>query len=670
MLGRLVPRVARYLTARVPRYVARPLLMSVAGTGIYAITQSGMAACIMQVDPEQEPAKLRVLEEYGEDKPFKGLNDTTRKNLYNLLGFLGSRDDVVATARACLPHSYMDQFRSFKMEEHMRQKTLDGTRSVRDYDELRAVADAALLPFETLMRSLVRRAGLEPDSEAMHEGKPLPIDKSQNFRVLTIAPAKSRVRCDEKAAKEYDGEFDRIVDCVRCSVVVETEEQLVAVATFLRDHSLDPALLDEPPAGDGGNQGYTVFVLSRFKNRYTAPLFNGYRDGLYNISLALCGKCWVVCEVQLHLAAVLSHKEESHHHYEYFREYFSGNNDAVEKRMVVLDKVRRASSPDELLRTALAGTDEDELKALDTLFDRGMLGDYTLLVLVNTRLLELVPPEDEAKVAKAKLVLGDALWRAGRYGDAEPVLQEAVLALKGILGEDDEDTLWSMSSLAVVFKETGRKDKAEEMYMEVLAVQKVTLGEEHTKTLGTKGNLALLIHKTGRMGKAEEMYKEVLAMQKATLGEEHQETLRTTGNLANLYKQTDRKGEAEQMFKELLAVRQRTLGGEHVYTIIPMCFVVLLLHQTGRQDEAEPLYKQVLARARLRVGDDYPDSLECMSGLALCRAEQAKAAEEHASWGEAAAAYREAADLRAREKDDDEEVLQWRAAAEACEVMI
>ena len=43
---------------------------------------------------------------------------------------------------------------------------------------------------------------------------------------------------------------------------------------------------------------------------------------------------WVVCEVQVHLAAILSHKEESHHYYEFFRSYFCGSSDAIEKRIL------------------------------------------------------------------------------------------------------------------------------------------------------------------------------------------------------------------------------------------------------------------------------------------------------------------------------------------------
>ena len=82
-------------------------------------------------------------------------------------------------------------------------------------------------------------------------------------------------------------------------------------------------------------------VPRSLKNRYKNPCFNGYQDALYSIALNVGEGLWAVCEVQVgrrafegsphecigltdaspyspmvwlqvHIAAVLSHKEESH----------------------------------------------------------------------------------------------------------------------------------------------------------------------------------------------------------------------------------------------------------------------------------------------------------------------------------------------------------------------
>ena len=54
------------------------------------------------------------------------------------------------------------------------------------------------------------------------------------------------------------------------------------------------------------------------KNRFAEPLFNGYRDALYSVRVS-SGDISHVCELQLHLAAVIAHKEKTHHYYEWRR---------------------------------------------------------------------------------------------------------------------------------------------------------------------------------------------------------------------------------------------------------------------------------------------------------------------------------------------------------------
>ena len=85
---------------------------------------------------------------------------------------------------------------------------------------------------------------------------------------------------------------------------------------------------------------------------------------MYSIALHLGGGLWAICEVQVHLAAILAHKEASHHRYEYFRTFFRGNNDAVKQRMQSLELLGRAETPAALLQTALA-SDSDERFTLE-----------------------------------------------------------------------------------------------------------------------------------------------------------------------------------------------------------------------------------------------------------------------------------------------------------------
>ena len=132
---------------------------------------------------------------------YLSLKDAARVFIYNLLGFLASRDAVEKSARKVLPDDYMAKYASFKYDEHMRQRRLAGSGPVRNYDELAADAAEAMPLFAKLMRHIVGLAGLDPDAAAMHDGQPLQIDKDHTFKVLTVAPLKSRARCDEKVPR-------------------------------------------------------------------------------------------------------------------------------------------------------------------------------------------------------------------------------------------------------------------------------------------------------------------------------------------------------------------------------------------------------------------------------------------------------------------------------------
>jgi len=60
------------------------------------------------------------------------------------------------------------------------------------------------------------------------------IDHDTPFTVLSLARLKGVDRMVEKAKNELKGDFSRLVDVVRCSVVVFTEEQLESVAQALK----------------------------------------------------------------------------------------------------------------------------------------------------------------------------------------------------------------------------------------------------------------------------------------------------------------------------------------------------------------------------------------------------------------------------------------------------
>ena len=309
--------------------------------------------------------------------------------------------------------------------------------------ELLEMANKALGPFSQLMEEFVKKAGLNPAEVVMHKGVPLMMDDKQPCRVLSVAPLKGHKRCLEKVTNEYDGNWSQLVDVVRCSIVVQTEAALESVARAM-SASNDPR-----------------YSLVRLKNRFKEPLFNGYRDALYSLSVRAVG-VWHVCEVQLHLAAVIFHKHESHVYYEFFRTYFRGNVEAANSRMKLLEAMGSSEGGvDAMVLGVLRGTDTGHLEAFAELAGAGMMGEYRLLVAVERRRLELAPKEHQMD---AQSRLADALSRVGQYGEAEPLYRACLAVRKETLGDKHPDTLASMNNLAILLKSTGKIDEAEQLF--------------------------------------------------------------------------------------------------------------------------------------------------------------------------------------------------------------
>ena len=221
--------------------------------------------------------------------------------------------DVDAAAGHHLPRNYMDRYDNFAQTDRMKQRSLDGRSEGLTLEDVREAATAVQPVFNETVRKLAQAADLDPDAVVLFEGKPLVknAEKGTVYSRLMIGPLKGEARCREKTRDDYGGDFGQLLDVVRCSIIVDTEEQLIAVTQLLLE---------------GGN-------VVRLKNRFKYALFTGYRDALFSIVIKTPSGVEHVCEVQLHLAPIIFFKSESHEMYEFFRTTFQGGDASVEQHM-------------------------------------------------------------------------------------------------------------------------------------------------------------------------------------------------------------------------------------------------------------------------------------------------------------------------------------------------
>ncbi|GMH54520.1 hypothetical protein TrST_g12175, partial [Triparma strigata] len=234
----------------------------------------------------------------GEEEEVMKLMPTTETKLINLTGFNMSKSKLEEIAQLYLSGGLLvkEVFESFK------KTSVQEDSNAKDVDELFAEAGGVLPVFQQTMRDIVEAVGLTPDDLVKVDGEVLH-DKE---RVLSLAPLKGRARTLQKIKDDYEGNHLCMLDLVRCSIIVETEEQIAGVLQKMLD----------------------MGIVLRLKNRFANPLPTGMRDCLLNVKVA-----GHVAEVQVHQANVFKEKHTMHIYYEFFREMFPNGAASYEELM-------------------------------------------------------------------------------------------------------------------------------------------------------------------------------------------------------------------------------------------------------------------------------------------------------------------------------------------------
>jgi tetratricopeptide (TPR) repeat protein len=210
-----------------------------------------------------------------------------------------------------------------------------------------------------------------------------------------------------------------------------------------------------------------------------------------------------------------------------------------------------------------------------------------------------------------------ALYQAGRYQDAEPLLQQSLAIRRQQLGADHPDVATSLNNLALLYQAQGRYREAEPLQQQALAIRREQLGEDHPDVANSLNSLALLYLFQGRYGEAEPLYQQALAIRRQQLGEDHPLVATSLNNLAGLYRVQGRYGEAEPLQQQALAIRREQLGEDYPDVATSLNNLAALYQDQGRYGEAEPLYQQALAILREQLGLDHPLVATSLNNLAV-----------------------------------------------------
>lgn len=252
---------------------------------------------------------------------------------------------------------------------------------------------------------------------------------------------------------------------------------------------------------------------------------------------------------------------------------------------------------------------------------------------------------EHAYVAYSYLVLGDVLFGAGRYAEAEgPFLsalttrskhddplgvaeveirlaltyrylnrfdqserfaRQALATREARLKPDDEYVADALFNLAAAYRWMGRYAEAEPLLRRSLAIREPLLGPENPHVLADLNSLAMCLDATGRSVEAEPLMRRALAGREKVLGPDDPDVADTLVNLTNLLRGQGRHAEAAAIAERPLEIYRRALGRMHP-TVVPPLRTLALIHQDRAEfAKAEELLLEALKVRQAAFGADH-----------------------------------------------------------------
>jgi CHAT domain-containing protein/Tfp pilus assembly protein PilF len=220
------------------------------------------------------------------------------------------------------------------------------------------------------------------------------------------------------------------------------------------------------------------------------------------------------------------------------------------------------------------------------------------------------------------------LQRAGKYDEALPLAERALVIREKTLGPQHPDVADSLNNLARLYFDRGDYSKAEALFQRALIIREKALGLEHPDAADSLNNLARLYFDRGDYSKAEALFRRALIIREKALGLEHPDAADSLNNLANLYRRKGEYEKAEPLLNRALIIRAKTLGPEHPDVADSLNNLARLYLDRGDYAKAEPLLNRALAIREKALGPqhtDIADSLNNLARLYLNRGDYAKA---------------------------------------------
>jgi tetratricopeptide (TPR) repeat protein len=276
------------------------------------------------------------------------------------------------------------------------------------------------------------------------------------------------------------------------------------------------------------------------------------------------------------------------------------------------DKVGERFRDQPLLEASLRGTLGDVYHGLGA-FDKAERHWSTALALRRG-----VLGEDDLETLRAMSKLGHVLMHLRQYEQSAELLHPATTGLTRMIDADHPDTLYAKASLGYTYLNMGRHDEAISLCEETLANHKAALEANHFVTLNWLMDcLANAYLKAGRPEKALPQAEQALERTKAALGADHPRTLISIWTMADVYLAVDQFDKALPLYEQLLEKTKAKFGPDHTNTEKARWYLGVAYYAARQLKQSIPLFEEILRVRRAKLGENDPETINAALNLAV-----------------------------------------------------
>jgi CHAT domain-containing protein len=242
----------------------------------------------------------------------------------------------------------------------------------------------------------------------------------------------------------------------------------------------------------------------------------------------------------------------------------------------------------------------------DAMFRQGKFPEAEPLYQRTLAIVEKARGPDSTEAATVLNELALVYREEGRYGEAEPLLKRSLSIRERVLDPQHLDVAQSLNNLGAVYLVQGRYSDAEPLARRALEIEEKALGPDHPRVASSLNNLAFDLRRLGRYAEAEPLAKRAVAIAEKKLGPDNQDTAGYINNLAALYLAQGRLKEAEPLAKRGLAAREKALGPDHPDVAYGLNDLGVIYANENRLEEAKAVYERALAIREKSLGPSNP----------------------------------------------------------------